>query len=440
MTGITLTIAIFGCLLVLCLRPAQAFAVYIALMLLYPNYLVVKLSVFNISICRFVGTVLLCRCLANNSIISKFKWSALDTWVFVYLLAISFGIPVILYKQPTMMILTNRSGFLTSTFLAYLVGRFCITNREDMITATKWIAMALVPLAVLGVSESLTGQKPFVPLKQYMTWFDPAKGATDIRFGFHRAEGPAGGPIFWGTTFAMFLPLVYCLRHEHGYWRPTAYLLSGVVIVGALSSMSSGPLMSVIVAVIWLSLEHRKQWIKPLLIFAAICCVLAAIGSNRPLHYVLTSYGNILGGSGWHRAKLIDLAIEHFDEWWLVGYQGQDPGWGNELWGEYSDITNQYIATGVEYGMPGVIVLCGMLACAIRQLHRAYNATEDPVLNSWIWALSSIIVVMIVAFTNCAFFNQISSYFYGILGIVSSVSTNTLSEPICLRRTAIVYS
>lgn len=425
MTHVTLTVAIVASILVLCLRPAKAFAIYIAAMLLYPNYLAVKLGVFDISVGRIVVTVLLFRCLANSKIISNFKWSRLDTWVSIYLIVISIGIPLVSYKQPILKVLENRSGFLMNTFFAYLVARFCITDRAALITAAKWIAVVLVPLAVLGVTEALTGWKPFVPLKQYMTWQDPSRGVYHTRFGFHRAEGPSGQPIMFGTTFLIFLPLVYCLRHEHNYWRPLAYLLSGIVIVGALSSMSSGPWVLLILMIFCLFLEHRRHWVKSLLILAVIFCVLAEIGSNRPLHYVVTSYSNMLGGSGWHRAKLIDLAIEHFDEWVLIGYGGLDPGWGEALWGKYSDITNQYIAVGVKYGLLGVIVLCGMLACAIRSLVKAYKAVEEPALSSWIWSLGTIIVVVMVAFTSCAYFNQTRSFIYAILGIIGSITAST---------------
>jgi hypothetical protein len=393
-------------------------------MLLYPNYLVVRLGVFDMSVGRIVAIVLLCRCLADNKILGNFKWSRLDTWVFVYLILICVGIPLVSYEQPILSILENRSGFVVSTFFAYLVARFCIADHKDMIIAAKWLSVALVPLAVIGVSEALTGQRLFVPFKQYMTWQDPARGVYQTRFGFNRAEGPSGQPIMFGTTFLMFLPLVYCLRHEHNYWRPLAYLLSAIVIVGAISSMSSGPWALLILTIICLALEYRKHWIKPLLIFSALFCVLAEIGSNRPLYYVIASYANVLGGSAWYRAKLIDIAIERFHEWWLVGYGGRDPGWAESLWGTFSDITNHYIATGVQYGMLGVIVLCGMLACAIRTLVKAYKITKDPMLSSWIWGLGTIIVVVMVAFTSCAYFNQTLSFICAILGIVSSLGTN----------------
>lgn len=425
MTSITLIIAIVVSILVLCLRPAKAFAVYIASMLFYPSYLAIKLGVFDISVGRIVVTVLLCRCLANSKIISNFKWSRLDTWVSIFLIVISIGIPLVSYQQPIMRILENRSGFLMNTFFAYLVARFCITDRAAMVTAAKWIGLALVPLALLGISEALTGQRPFVPLKQYMTWVDPSRGVYQTRFGFHRAEGPSGQPIMFGTTFVMFLPLVYCLRHERNYWRPLAYLLCAVAILGALSSMSSGPWTLVILTIFCLALEYRKYWVKPVLIFIVFSLILAEIGSNRSLHHVIMSRANILRGGGTHRAKVIDLAIERFDEWWLIGYGGRDPGWAESLWAEYSDITNQYVAVGVKYGMPGVIVLCGMLACAIRKLFQAYNITEDRELRSWIWGLGTIIVVMVIAFTSCAYFNQTRSYLYGILGIIGSITAST---------------
>lgn len=417
MTGVTLTIAIVASILVLCLRPAHAFAVYIASMLFYPSYLVVQLGVLDIPVSRFVVAVLLLRCLVSPQLISRFKWCRLDTWVAASMV-VSVGIPLVSYHQPILRILENRGGFVMDVFFTYLVARLCITDRTAMVTAVKWIGVALVPLALLGVIEALTGWQPYFPLMQYCPW----KPTVNInpRSGLFRAIGPFGHPIMFGAAFVLFLPFIYCLRHEHNYWRTLAYLLCGIAIIGALSSMSSGPLMMVLIIIGCLALERFKQWVKPIFIFLVVSCIVIEIISNRTIYHVITSYANPIGGSGWHRAKLIDLAIEHFGEWWLVGYGGLDPGWGQSLGGTWTDITNEYITAGVKHGILGVITLVGVLATAMYMLVRLHNSAKDPVLRSWYWALGSIIVMLIISFNSCAFFTQTGNLFYSIMGIIGS--------------------
>ncbi len=423
MTNITLTIAIAASMLVLYLRPAKAFAIFMATLLYYPSYLVLQLGIFDISVSRIVVGVLLLRCLANTRLRGNIKWCPLDTWVALSV-ATEIGIALASTRIPMLMVLENRSGWLMDTLFAYMVARFCITNREAMVTTVKWIGIALVPLALLGVIEALTGWQLYFAMMRYCPW--ELVVHINPRLGFIRAIGPFSHSIMFGAVFVLFLPFVYSLRHERNYWRLLAYILSGVLILGALSSMSSGPWMMVLMIIGCLVLEHCKQWVKPLIIFIVVSCLIVEIISNRPLHHVIVSYANPIGGSGWYRAKLIDVAIEHFGEWWLAGYGGLDPGWGSALGMRQTDITNQYIIVAVRSGLFGLMAFCSMLTVAIFSVVRLYKSEKDLILRSWYWAMGSLIVVLIISFFSCTFFGQTATLFYCILGIVGS-SGNLIS-------------
>jgi O-antigen ligase len=259
------------------------------------------------------------------------------------------------------------------------------------------------------------------------------------RLGFFRAVGSSGHPIMFGAPFVMFLPLIYCLRYERSYWRSLAYVLSGVAAIGALSSMSSGPWMMVLMVVGCLMVEPYGRRLKQFLVLAFVMAVLVEIVSNRPIYHVVVTYANPIGGTGWHRAMLIDLAVENFNEWWLCGYRGVDPGWGPSLGMGWTDITNEYIATGVMYGLLGVIALIGVIVVAIRKLVHLRRSTKDPVLRSWFWALGTVIVMMAVSFNSCALFSQADMVFYCILGIVGS-SGNLLLGTLNKRQLAVQTS
>lgn len=420
MQGLTLTIAFAGSLLVLFLRPAKALAIYVAVVLMYPGYLVVQVGPLDISAARIVISVFLLRCLFNPKLMQSFKWCRLDSWV-TFGAIILVSIPLISSDMSAIRVLENRSGRLMDTFLVYLIARFCITDRKTMITAIKWVGVALVPLACLGVIESYTGWQPFTPFFQYCPWLRPDQiGLTHPRLGFYRAIGPFGHSISFGAVFVTILPLVYCLRYETGYWRSLSYVLVGFAAIGALSSMSSGPWMILIIIIGCLALEHFKDLVKPLIVFMVLSCLLVDIISNRNFYDVIASYANPIEGGGGHRAKLIHLAIEHFDKWWLVGYGGRDPGWGESLGMTWTDITNHYVMAGVEHGLLGLISVCGTLVVAIQTLMYLYKSTSDPVLQSWYWALGSIIIVLAIAFNAIAFTGQDGALFYCILGIIGS--------------------
>lgn len=416
MQGVTLTIATIISTLAVILRPPYALAIYVTALVWYPNYLTVSVGTIDISVGRIVVGVLLLRCLFDSRIRRKFTWSRLDT-----LVALSMIVYVVVtcITQPMPSSLENRGGFLMDTWFAYLVTRFLITKRKDLLAMLKFVSVVLAPLAILGVIESVTGKPPFRILLGSSSFF---RHVSDygLRFGFNRAVGPFSHSILFGCAFAMFLPLIYYFRHEKGDWRTLAYILSSVAMAGALSSMSSGPWVMVLVMIFCLSMEKYKHWVKPMFIFFVFSCVFIAIASNRPFYHVIASYANPLGGSGWHRAKLIDLAIEDFDKWWLVGFGTEDPGWSYRLGMGKTDITNEFILAGVKYGILGVISLCAVLTLSFRGLIRAYRKTIDPKLRSLYWSLGCILFSVIVTWMSVSFFGQLMPLFYFFLGIIGS--------------------
>lgn len=416
MHNITLVIGIFGSVLVLLLRPAYALAVYISILLWYPSYLVLSVGTIDMPIGRIVIAVLLVRCLCDGRIRSKFTWSRLDTWV-----AFSMLVYVVTYcvTRSLSSAIENRGGFLMDTWFAYMAVRLCVTDYNAFIGVAKWIAIILAPLAVLGALEAFDLYAPFDSLGAYSKAGEVFSKRAP-RWGLFRAKGPFSQPIMFGTSFTIFLSMVFHLRFLKNRWCIAAYILSGMAVVGTLCSLSSGPCVMLIVAVFCLIMEKYKYLVKPLLLFLLFSCVSIAIISNRPFYHVLASYANPLGGAGWHRAKLIDLAIEHFDEWWLVGYGNKDPGWGRFLGMSGTDITNEFILTGVRYGILGIIALCGVLVTAFQVLRRAYEKTTDARLKSLFWALGSTIVAIAVTFMSVSFFGPPKTLFYCFLGLVGA--------------------
>ncbi len=424
MQGVTLTFALIACLLVITLRPSYAMAAYLAALLWYPSFLAVSVGTVDILVGRFAVAVLLLRCLLNDDIRGKFVWCRLDTVVALYMV-VSVVTYFIMPTKSTMLIVENRGGHLMDTWCAYLSARLIITDRTRLISLIKCMSVLLVPLAVLGIVESTTGWQPFAPLRIYSPWYrEGAAFTSGVRFGFNRAVGPFSHSILFGGGFAMFLPLVYYLRHEKKDWRSFAYVLSGIALLGALSSMSSGPWVMVIVVIFCLAMEKRKAWVKPLFMFGVLSCFLVGVISNRSFYHVIADRANPLSGASWHRSRLIDLAIEHFDEWWMVGYGDRDPGWGPSLGMDHTDVTNGYILAGVRYGILGLIGLCAVLAQAFRDIASTHKRMAQPAIKSLCWAFGSLLFAVAVTLMSVSFFGQLSTLFYCCLGMIGSLCSS----------------
>ena len=417
MAHVTLAIAITACLLILYLPPGRGLAVYLNVLMWYPTYLAVTIGTIDITVGRIIIAVLLCKCLANTKLRNNFKWNSLDTWVFLYI-SVCVIVPCISSLTYTFeQLLENRSGFLMDSMFIYIVARLCMYNRLSMIALIKWVAFASIPLALLGVIETTTGWQPFISLQDLAPWghsrvFEP-------RLGFYRAVGPFPQPILFGSFFAMLLPLVYYLRKLPNYSRLLAYFLTGVVFIGALSSMSSGPIVSVMLVIFCLLMERFKALVKPMVFGFIIFIIFVEIASNRPFYHVFLSYMNPVGGAAWHRGKIIDSAIQTFNEWWLVGYRGVEPGWMKIGW---TDVTCMFILNGIQYGIMGIVSYCGILICGIRDMARLHNFSDDPILKSWAWALGSVLLVILVASLGSNIRGQVQMLFYVVVGITGSSS------------------
>jgi len=418
MQGTTLAIGILGSILVLSLRPAYALAAYISALVWYPDYLRVSIGTIDISVGRIVVAALLLRCLCNSRMVRKFVWSRLDTWV-----TLSMVVYVGMYclTNPSLqMALENRGGFLIDNWFSYIAARLILTDKGTLTSFVKVTGVVLAALAIFGVIEAYTHWQPFLPLRRFRPWrTHSGEFVARIRWGLARAAGPFSHSIMFGACFAMFLPLIWTLRYQRGYWGKLAYPLSAMAIVGAFSSMSSGSWVMLIAVIFCLVMEKYKHWTKPLFIAMLGWCVVVGIISNRPFYHVLYARANLGSGDWYQRVKLIDSAIEDFGEWWLAGYGGRDPGWGARYEGP-TDTNNEFIKAGIHYGLLGIIALCAVLAAAFRGLIRADRQTADIESKSLYWSLGSALVGVIVVWQGVSFFGQMPMLFYTILGMVGS--------------------
>ena len=84
---------------------------------------------------------------------------------------------------------------------------------------------------------------------------------------------------------------------------------------------------------------------------------------KQPVWFLIARVSDLTGGGGWYRSALIDAAIQHFDEWWLIG-TGYTAHWmaftGNAS-ENHADITNQFVSQGINGGFFAVLLLIWLI-------------------------------------------------------------------------------
>jgi hypothetical protein len=270
------------------------------------------------------------------------------------------------------------------------------------------------------VLEKLTGKNSFAML-------GGAPGDTELRNGHFRARGPFIHQIFAGTVGAVCLPLAFYM------WRQKRGLaLAGMAATCAIvyASGSSGPIMTVLAACFAIALWMIQNHLRLIRWLAVLMVIILAMIMNDPVYYILARI-NITGGStGWHRAALIDGAIKHFGNWWLVGtdYTRDWMPTGIEANANNTDITNHFLLMGVWGGMPLMLLFIWVLTVAFRLVGRELKMqAQAPVERRFlIWILGSILFADVVTFMSISYFDQQTSIFlYLLLATIGSICITT---------------
>ncbi|MGD0232226.1 MAG: hypothetical protein ABSC19_18030, partial [Syntrophorhabdales bacterium] len=314
----------------------------------------------------------------------------------------------------------NRLGFVYNAVMAYFLFRALVRDMDDVIQAIRLMAIVMLPLAALICVERMTGRNIFAV-------FGGVPELTVVREGRLRCQGPFRHPILAGTYGATSIPLFIAVwakgRASRGVIAAALTAAGAIVIL----SSSSGPVMALLGVVAGLIMWRFRENIR-LAWWAALFAVVSLhLVMKAPVWALIGRASTVVGGTGWHRSELIDQAIKHAGEWWLWGtdytahwMSGTLPDQPNMI-----DITNQYIAEGVNGGLLTMLLFIGVIILCFRQLGRRLrvlygeNAKVDALAT---WFIGVAVFAHALSFLSVAYFDQLTVFWYFALGCISSIS------------------
>ncbi len=139
------------------------------------------------------------------------------------------------------------------------------------------------------------------------------------------------------------------------------------------------------------------------------------LGMSSPVWFLMDRAGGVLGGSGWHRAMLVDNLVRHFGDWWLYGTVANGD-WGWSMW----DVDNAYVAAGLSGGFLNFVLFIAVLVCAFKLVGTARRAAEKyPRDLRLIWALGTALFANTVAYFGIVYFDQAIVAWYTLLAMIS---------------------
>lgn len=315
--------------------------------------------------------------------------------------------------------LIRELGFLYNTFGIFFLFRMLITDGDEVDRTFKILATVMVPLALAILMEADTARNIF-------SIFGGVPEVTALRDDKLRCQCPFRSPILAGTFGATALPLFVGLwvKDRGNRLFAAAGVVSATIITVA--SASGGPALSygfgVIALMLWRFRNHMRK-IRWGIFFGLVALHMVMKG---PVWYLMSKISDLVGGSGWHRAYLIDTAIQHFGEWWLLGatYTAHWMPYGIPNMPGKADITNQFIGEGVDGGLLSMILFITMIVLCFRQVGKRLRVLTDAPLGVrfTLWSLGAALFAHVMSFLGIGYFDQIIVAWFLLLSVIAAMT------------------
>ena len=300
---------------------------------------------------------------------------------------------------------------------AYLYARAFLRTHDDVLAFCKCLVVVMMPLAFETVLEK-------VLIKNYYVTLSAAGDGLAIRGGKVRAAGPFSHPILLGCVAATAVPFCAMLWLRDRRW---AILGVAVCVIVVFCSASSGPILTLMSALMALALWRWRtsvKWVRRGVLFAFVTLHLVM---QAPIWFLMARVDLAGGSTGWHRAELIQQALNYLGDWWLVGTDYTRHWFPYGVgWSEYhTDITNHYLHMGVTGGLPLMVCFIIVLRKAFQLLIRRIGAlrrTGDP--QEFVpWCAGSALFAHCVTFFSISYFDQSVVAFGMVLGTLPGLCT-----------------
>ncbi|WP_374089779.1 hypothetical protein [Methylomicrobium lacus] len=370
---------------------------------------------FNLFAIRLLELAGFARVMARKELL-LFKLNGIDR-VFISLYA---------YSTLVFLIRSNVGqayaiGMMVDASLCYFTFRALIISIDDL----KWFlcifVIFLLPYVALLLVEMLTRENPFVLIG----------GESFVeRNGRLRCMGSFRHSSLLGTLGAAFLPLYVALFFDRNN-RIRAFYGIGLCLGIVYLSNSGGPLSAAAMGLIgWLFWIFKT---KMSLVRRLLVCLIITLASvmEAPIWYLPAKVSSFSGGDGWHRSRLMEVAFEDIDQWWLAGMDLEQ----TKDWFPYhpvatgvADITNQYLAFGLDSGFLAMVLFIFLITRAFQAIGQALEIVRSSAklpndTEYFLWGLGCVILVHISTWLGITYtFDQTYVIWFMHLAAVSSIS------------------
>ena len=312
----------------------------------------------------------------------------------------------------------NRMGFLFATLGAYFLLRYLIRDMNDVTYTIRILALVCVLVGPLMLLEHVTRNN------YYFSVFGGGTQAELLREGKFRAQGPFAHPSIAGTFGAVLLPLFVGLWQLDRKYRVWAFSGSVACLAMVFASNSGTPANTLAVGIAALCFWPFRRNMRFFRWAAVAMLLVLQMVMKADVWFLIGRVSAFTGGTGWHRAELINQFIHHFGDWWLVGTR-DNAYWGIDMW----DVDNAYVGAGIYGGLITCVLFIAILVYAYKKLGAARRAAAGSLRNEkFIWALGAVLFANTMGYFGIVYFDQSVNMWYAFLAMICASTAGVTSE------------
>ena len=356
------------------------------------------------------------------------RWCRLDTVFVAYLACGTLGYVIL---EGNVGALVYRLGVIFDACGIYFMLRALLRSSTEVLRAA--LQMAAIA-ALVGASMSVER----VSGRNFFAVFGGVREFTQYSDGRLRCQGAFSHPIMAGSFGAGLAPILGMIAIGRQHQRVLACVgLVGCFLIVA-TAASSGAVLALLSAVAGCALFALRNEMRLIRYGVAAVLIVLHLIREQPVWHLIGRASDLIGGTGYHRVRLISAFVENWRDWFWVGTRST-AHWG---WG-LQDLTNQFVYEGVQGGILPVLSLIALLTVAFqyvgRTVQRAARArhlsgTHRLGLQMLAWGLGVSLATHCVSWISVSYFGQMTLIFHALLAFIAAVHQTPELAPGPVRR------
>jgi len=391
----------------------QVVFAFLAVACLFPTAQRLVIATVDLPLIR----LLLLAVWLRPSVRSAFKSIEFNSMDRAFLVWLFFRTLIHPIREGTLDALIFRLGGDFDALGSYFLMRSILRDLPSVLSALRCSIWIMFAVSICAGIEWFSG-------RNFFSVFGGVPEITKIREGRLRCQGAFPHPIIMGSFGASFLPIYIGMALSFRSGRSLSCMGAFAATLVGILSASSGPAIAILSAVLGWVLWFARHELAFVRLGVVALLVLLHFIREAPVWHLILRLGQIIGGTGYHRYRLIDAFIANFREWAFMGVSNT-AHWG---WG-LQDTTNHFILEALRGGLVTLAAFVYFLVCAFREcgrtlwsLRAAGPSSDLFSIEYFVWGLGVAVAVNSVSFLSVAYVGQIEHVFYFQLAILSSMA------------------